>query len=129
MEDEVAGIASLPDGQVITIERFHAPEALFRPEILGKDFNSITRCDVDVRRDLYGSVVLSGGTSMLSGLPDRLAREVTALAPTSMKPRVVAPPERMFSLRIGGSILASLGTFLGPEYDESGPAIVHRKCF
>lgn len=48
--------------------------------------------------------------------------------------QVVAPPERKFSVWIGGSILASLSTFqqmwiAKSEYDESGPSIVHRKCF
>jgi actin len=47
---------------------------------------------------------------------------------------VVAPPERKYSVWIGGSILASLSTFqqmwiAKSEYDESGPSIVHRKCF
>ena len=58
----------LPDGQVITIgnERFRAPEALFQPSVLGKEsggihataFNSIIKCDVDVRKDLYGKILL-----------------------------------------------------------------------
>ena len=48
--------------------------------------------------------------------------------------KVVAPPERKYSVWIGGSILASLSTFqqmwiAKSEYDESGPSIVHRKCF
>lgn len=48
--------------------------------------------------------------------------------------QVVAPPERKYSVWIGGSILASLSTFqqmwiAKSEYDESGPSIVHRKCF
>merc|ERR1711872_1060333 len=50
------------------------------------------------------------------------------------KIKIVAPPERKYSCWIGGSILASLSTFQQmwiskQEYDESGPAIVHRKCF
>jgi actin len=60
-------------------------------------------------------------------------KEITALAPSSMKIKVVAPPERKYSVWIGGSILASLSTFQQmwiskQEYDESGPSIVHRKC-
>ena len=48
--------------------------------------------------------------------------------------KIVAPPERKYSVWIGGSILASLSTFQNlwcskQEYDESGPGIVHRKCF
>ncbi|THV02851.1 Actin/actin-like protein [Dendrothele bispora CBS 962.96] len=97
-------------------------------------YNSIYKCDLDVRRDLYANIVLSGGTTMFPGLPDRMTKEITALAPSSMKVKIVAPPERKYSVWIGGSILASLSTFQNlwiskQEYDESGPAIVHRKCF
>ena len=115
---------------------------LFQPSFIGKEasgihdctFQTIMKCDVDIRKDLYGNVVLSGGTTMFAGIADRMIKEVTALAPSSMKIKVVAPPERKFSVWIGGSILASLSTFqqmwiAKSEYDESGPSIVHRKCF
>ncbi|KAG2624035.1 hypothetical protein PVAP13_3KG095900 [Panicum virgatum] len=97
-------------------------------------YNSIMKCDVDIRKDLYGNIVLSGGSTMFPGIADRMSKEITALAPSSMKIKVVAPPERKYSVWIGGSILASLSTFQQmwiskEEYDESGPAIVHRKCF
>ncbi|KAJ2567934.1 hypothetical protein GGH12_000065 [Coemansia sp. RSA 1822] len=134
----------LPDGQVITIgnERFRCPEALFKPNDLGMEsagihettYNSIMKCDVDIRKDLYNNIVLSGGTTMYPGIADRMQKEVTALAPSTMKIKIVAPPERKYSVWIGGSILASLSTFQQmwvskQEYDESGPSIVHRKCF
>ncbi|XP_073526465.1 uncharacterized protein [Phyllobates terribilis] len=97
-------------------------------------YNSIMKCDVDIRKDLYGNIVLSGGTTMFAGIADRMSKEITALAPSSMKIKVVAPPERKYSVWIGGSILASLSTFQQMwiskgEYDEAGPSIVHRKCF
>ena len=71
---------------------------------------------------------------MFPGIGLRLTKELTALAPSTMKVKVVAPPERKYSVWIGGSILASLSTFAASwiskaEYDESGPSIVHRKCF
>eukprot|EP00761_Pharyngomonas_kirbyi_P010979 gb/GECH01011003.1/.p1 GENE.gb/GECH01011003.1/~~gb/GECH01011003.1/.p1 ORF type:complete len:378 (+),score=83.93 gb/GECH01011003.1/:1-1134(+) len=134
----------LPDGNVITVgnERFRCPEVLFQPSLIGMEaegihttaFNSIGKCDIDIRKDLYGNVVLSGGTTMFEGIADRLTKELTNLAPASMKVKVVAPPERKYSVWIGGSILASLSTFQQMwisknEYDESGPSIVHRKCF
>ena len=134
----------LPDGNIITVgaERFRCPEVLFQPSMIGKEaagvhdttFQSIMKCDVDIRKDLYANVVLSGGTTMFSGIGERMAKELTALAPSTMKIKVVAPPERKYSVWIGGSILASLSTFQQmwiskQEYDESGPTIVHRKCF
>jgi hypothetical protein len=68
---------------------------------------------------------------MFPGIADRMQKELTALSPTSMKVKIVAPPERKYSVWIGGSILASLSTFQNlwcskQEYDESGPGIVHR---
>eukprot|EP00999_Lentomonas_sp_LEN2_P002575 NODE_456_length_1480_cov_1078.583149_g424_i0.p1 GENE.NODE_456_length_1480_cov_1078.583149_g424_i0~~NODE_456_length_1480_cov_1078.583149_g424_i0.p1 ORF type:complete len:377 (+),score=130.39 NODE_456_length_1480_cov_1078.583149_g424_i0:136-1266(+) len=134
----------LPDGNTITVgsERFRCPEALFKPAHIGLEspgihettFNSINKCDIDVRKDLYANIVMSGGTTMYEGEPERLNKEVTNLAPNSMKIKVVAPPERKYSVWIGGSILASLSTFQSmwikkEEYDEAGPSIVHRKCF
>ncbi|CAK9814792.1 Actin, clone 205 [Anthophora quadrimaculata] len=134
----------LPDGQVITIgnERFRCPEALFQPSFLGMEscgihetvYNSIMKCDVDIRKDLYANNVLSGGTTMYPGIADRMQKEITALAPSTIKIKIIAPPERKYSVWIGGSILASLSTFQQmwiskQEYDESGPGIVHRKCF
>merc|ERR1719188_1719684 len=134
----------LPDGNIITVgsERFRCPEVLFQPSLIGKEasgihdttFQSIMKCDVDIRKDLYSNVVLSGGTTMFTGIGERMTKELTALAPSTMKIKVVAPPERKYSVWIGGSILASLSTFQQmwiskQEYDESGPSIVHRKCF
>jgi actin-related protein len=141
---EIEKSYELPDGNVITIgnERFRCPEVLFQPSFIGKEasgvhdtmFQTIMKCDVDIRKDLYANIVLSGGTTMFSQIAERLTKEITALAPSTMKIKVVAPPERKYSVWIGGSILASLSTFQQMwiskgEYDESGPSIVHRKCF
>ena len=134
----------LPDGQVITIgnERFRCPEAIFQPSFLGMEssgihetaFNSIMKCDIDIRRDLFSNVVLSGGTTMFPGIADRLQKELIALAPSNMRVKIIAPPERKYSVWIGGSILASLNTFqqmwiTKEEYNECGKGIVHKKCF
>ncbi|KAH9488597.1 Actin-3 [Bulinus truncatus] len=134
----------LPDGTVITIgnERFRCPEVLFQPAFIGVEssgvheqlYNSVQNGDLDIRSDLYSNVVVSGGTTMYPGIADRLHKELTALVPPSMKVKVIAPPERKYSVWIGGSILGSLSTFQQmwiskQEYDDSGPSIVHRKCF
>ncbi|XP_076109233.1 actin CyI, cytoplasmic-like [Mytilus galloprovincialis] len=134
----------LPDGAVITIgnERFRCAEALFQPSFLGMEpsgihemiHNSIMMSDIDIRKDLYSNIVLSGGSTMFPGIADRLKKEMEALSPSAMKTKIIAPPERKYSVWIGGSILGSLSTFgqmwiSKQEYDESGPSIVHRKCF
>uniref|UniRef100_A0A8C9YMA9 Actin, alpha, cardiac muscle 2 n=1 Tax=Sander lucioperca TaxID=283035 RepID=A0A8C9YMA9_SANLU len=100
----------------------------------GKTDSSGVKCDIDIRKDLYANNVLSGGTTMYPGIADRMQKEITALAPSTMKIKIIAPPERKYSVWIGGSILASLSTFQQmwiskQEYDEAGPSIVHRKCF
>merc|ERR1712216_829379 len=130
----------LPDGNVITVgnERVRAPEVLFQPALIGMEqegvheatFHSIMKCDVDIRKDLYSNIVLSGGTTMYPGIQERLQKDITNMAPPSVKVKVIAPPERKYSVWIGGSILASLTTFqqmwIGKEeYEESGPSIVH----
>eukprot|EP01057_Protomagalhaensia_wolfi_P005670 Protomagalhaensia_wolfi_Nauph_80__5669@NODE_662_length_2155_cov_1275_181947_g492_i0_p1_GENE_NODE_662_length_2155_cov_1275_181947_g492_i0NODE_662_length_2155_cov_1275_181947_g492_i0_p1_ORF_typecomplete_len378_score57_88Actin/PF00022_19/1_4e135MreB_Mbl/PF06723_13/7_5e08Actin_micro/PF17003_5/0_18_NODE_662_length_2155_cov_1275_181947_g492_i08651998 len=141
--DEVDKTYELPDGNIISVgrERFQCPEALFQPTFVGKEaqgihhttFQSIMKCDVDIRKELYSNVVLSGGTTMFEGIGERMTKELTELAPSTMQIKVIAPPERKFSVWIGGSILSSLSTFQSmwitrDEYDESGPSIVHRKC-
>ena len=85
----------LPDGQIISIgsERFRCPEVLFQPSIIGREqdglhkltFDSIMRCDVDIRKDLYNNIVLSGGSTMFQGIADRLQKEISDLAPASVK--------------------------------------------
>jgi actin len=134
----------LPDMTAITVQsqRFRCPEALFKPHLVGLGdadgypqlvTKSIARCDIDVRKDLYENIVLSGGTTMFPGLPERLTKELVASGPRGLEPRVIAPPERKYSVWIGGSILSSLTTFqnmwvLKSEYDENGVNIVHQKC-
>jgi len=134
----------LPDGQIITIgnERFRCPEVLFRPSMCGREaagihectFNSIMKCDVDVRKDLYCNIIMSGGTTMFPGIVDRMQKELVQLAPPTMKIKLVAPLERKYSVWIGGSILASLTSFQSmwvtrQEFLEVGPSILHRKLF
>jgi actin-related protein len=134
----------LPDGVIITVgnERFRCPEALFQPSLLGMEidgmhqttYNSIMKSDIDIRKELFGNIVLSGGTTMFPGIADRMQKEVTNLAPSAMKIKIIAPPERKYSVWIGGSILASLATFnsmwiSSQEYNEIGASVVHRKCF
>ncbi|KAL0365958.1 UNVERIFIED_CONTAM: actin [Sesamum radiatum] len=94
----------LPDGQAITkgAERFHCTEVLFQPSLIGMEaagihettYNSIMKCDEDISKDLYGNIVLSGGSTMFPGFADRISKEITDLAPRSMKIKVVAPPDR-----------------------------------
>jgi len=142
-DEDLEKTYELPDGNVITVgkERFRCPEALFNTQPLGKTlpgihlttFNSIMATDVDVRKDLYENIVLSGGTTMYPGIDARMEKELRALVPAAMQVTITAPPERKYSVWIGGSILSSLSTFAEmwitkEEYDVTGPTIVHIKC-
>eukprot|EP00441_Pelagodinium_beii_P003130 CAMPEP_0197704004 /NCGR_PEP_ID=MMETSP1338-20131121/125720_1 /TAXON_ID=43686 ORGANISM="Pelagodinium beii, Strain RCC1491" /NCGR_SAMPLE_ID=MMETSP1338 /ASSEMBLY_ACC=CAM_ASM_000754 /LENGTH=380 /DNA_ID=CAMNT_0043287903 /DNA_START=74 /DNA_END=1216 /DNA_ORIENTATION=+ len=133
----------MPDGAILQVgqAQIEAPEALFDPKLMGLEltgihrttFDTIQKCDVDIRKDLYQNIVLSGGTTMYPGMKDRMTKEIEALVPQSVKVKVLAPPERKYSVWIGGSILASLSTFAQmwitkDEFDEEGPGVVHRKC-
>jgi len=140
---EIEKTYQLPDGNVITVgnERFRCPEALFQPKLIGLEqqgihdasYKTIQECDLDIRKDLYENVVISGGTTMFEGLSDRLQKEIQAKAPPTITVEVEASEERKYSVWVGGSILSSLSTFQNmwitrEEYDDAGPAIVHKKC-
>ncbi|XP_062518457.1 actin, clone 302-like [Corticium candelabrum] len=134
----------LPDGQIITLgtERFRCSEGLFNPSLTGVEapgiqsamFDSVQKCDVDMRRDMYGNILLSGGSTMFPGFSDRLRVELLEKVPPSLQINIKAPTERNHSVWIGGSVLASLEEFRDmfiakSEYDETGPCVVHSKCF
>ena len=134
----------LPDGSFIEInkQRITCPEILFNPKMIGKErlgfgricYDSIQKCDIDIRKDLYNSIVISGGYFLFNGLSKRLEKEIKNLAPKSMKKEVKVFPDDEFAIWKGGSILSSLSTFepmwiTKTEYEEEGFIIVHRKCF
>ncbi|KFY02140.1 hypothetical protein O988_02345 [Pseudogymnoascus sp. VKM F-3808] len=131
----------LPDGNKLKVgaERFRAPEILFNPEIIGLEYpgvhqivvDSINRTDLDLRKSLFGNIVLSGGTTMTKGFGDRLLFEVQRLAVKDMRIKIFAPPERKYSTWIGGSILAGLSTFrkmwVSINDWHENPDIIHTK--
>jgi len=135
----------LPDGKIITVgsERFRCPEYLFKPlEMNGKEldsihkltFDSIQDCDIDVRRELYQNIILSGGTTMFDGIGERLQKEIENMAPKSISVKVIASPDRKYAVWKGGSTLTSLSTFASmwitkEDYDDHGAGIIHKKCF
>jgi actin-related protein len=111
----------LPDGKkvLLSTERFKAPELLFQPTLAGYEldglpkycFDSIMKCDVEARKELFQNVILAGGNTLFEGMGEKMWQELHQLAPSSTKIKMLAPPERRFSAWLGGSILASLSTF------------------
>ncbi|XP_024383760.1 actin-related protein 4 [Physcomitrium patens] len=149
----------LPDGQIIEVgaDRFKISDILFNPTIIqtipgmenfsteaGTTFyglpqmviESINKCDVDLRRELFNSVMLAGGTAAMHQMKERLEKDLMEEAPPAARVKVLASGnalERRFSVWIGGSILASMGSFQQmwfskAEYEEHGPTYVQRKC-
>ncbi|KAH3762209.1 actin beta/gamma 1 [Pelomyxa schiedti] len=132
----------LPDKRVINLpdKLFRCPEALFRPELIGKKTpgihqfcaTSISQCDASIHPQLYGNIILCGGSSMFPGMQERLQKEISISAP-SHSTKVIATPDRRYSVWLGGCIVASHSTFeqmciSKAEYDDYGPGIVNSKC-
>lgn len=129
-------------------ERFLIPESLFDPSTIKSApgttmigaaqvvTTSVGMCDIDIRPSLYGSVTITGGNTLLQGFTERLNRDLSAKTPPSMRLKIISTSstaERRFGAWIGGSILASLGTFQQmwiskQEYEEGGKSQVDRKC-
>ena len=118
----------LPDETRIRIsdEKFEAPEILFNPSLIGKEWDgipemmmkSINNCPIDCRPGLYGSIILSGANTLFPGFASRVENEIkkiykkTALKKTKDKKikiniNVIASPKRKFSVFIGASIIAN----------------------
>lgn len=131
----------LPDGQAVTLssERYQAPELLFNPSLIGSEalgaadvlVNSILKSDLDLRATLFSQIVLAGGSTLFPGFGDRMLYEVRSKSPSHTRIRISAPPERIHSTYVGGSILASLATFKSmwvtkAEYEEHGNRVLHR---
>jgi actin len=134
----------MPDGQLITCgdARVRCPESLFQPSLLGLEcvgvheclYNSITKCHPDIQKEIYNNIIISGGNTLFDGFSQRLANALIAIAPPTANIKVRAHLERINSVWVGGSILASHPPFENmwitkQDYEESGAAIVHRKCF
>jgi actin len=124
-------------------ELIKCPELLFQPNIFNKEiegihkstFDSIMKCDVDIKKDLFKNIVLAGGNTMFKKMKERMKKEIQALAPSTMSPEVEAPADRKYSCWLGGAILSMIEKFepmwiTKKDFDEQGgAAIVHKKCF
>lgn len=140
---------TLPDGQVIRIgkERYTVGEALFQPLIMNLEAHgiveqlvrSISSVSSENHRQLLENTVLCGGTASMTGFEDRFQKEAS-LSSSAVRPSLVKPPEYMpenlitYSAWVGGAILAKVvfpqnQHITKADYDENGPAVVHKKCF
>ncbi|KAF2267615.1 putative chromatin remodeling and histone acetyltransferase complexes subunit [Lojkania enalia] len=143
----------MPDGwnQVFGAERFKVAEALFDPGAALTDAESsrpkdehcipsliqaaLAHVDQDQRPLLLGNIVVTGGSTLLYKFTERLSYEVNAAYPSTRNKLIAPGPvvERKYAAWIGGSILASLGSFhqlwiSKKEYEEHGVNIVEKRC-
>ncbi|XP_035215910.1 actin-like [Stegodyphus dumicola] len=133
----------LPDGQTLklTKEMFQSPEILFTPSAAGREENgvqdlilsTVAKCDIDLRKNLYSNLIITGGNTMFPGFSDRLRKELRSKVNQKTPVCLIAPEERRFMVWLGGSILASLSAckklFIAKsEYDAEGSKIIHKKC-
>lgn len=134
----------LPYGNVIQMSEHlcQVPEVLFTPDHLGiydlgiskMVCSSTMKCDTDIQETLFADIVLSGGTTLFSGLQNRLLRELEILAFEGTPNKITASRDRCYLAWIGGSVMTSLKTFkqmwvTAEEFKEYGAFVVQRKCF
>eukprot|EP00755_Sulcionema_specki_P006079 Sspe_Gene.34485::Locus_16762_Transcript_1_1_Confidence_1.000_Length_1467::g.34485::m.34485/K16575/ACTR1, ARP1; centractin len=132
----------LPDGNVIPlgVERFRPPEVLFDPRLIDSEepglvqllTSSIRKCDTDIRKELFGKVYLSGGSTLFKGFGERLLQDLPVTK--DIKYKVTAPPERKYTTWLGGAILANLTAFrkmlvTREMYQDEGPRVLHKHSF
>lgn len=132
----------LPDGRIITVgdEVHRCAEMFFAPDLVGVEklglhhvlVDTLAQCDINIRQCLAQHILVSGGTSCMPLFKERLQTKMMELNP-GRSIKMVDFPNSQYAAWLGGLIFASLSTFgfwiCKEEYDESGPAIVHRKCF
>eukprot|EP01071_Lankesteria_metandrocarpae_P000898 Lankesteria_metandrocarpae@DN1127_c0_g1_i1.p1 len=146
---------TLPDGMTLRdgitksvtlgAERFYCPEALFEPHLLQRDnpplteliWQSVQASPMETRRSTLAAVILSGGSTMFPGLPERLTKELKFTAPPQARSsvRVVANDDRLFADWLGAKLFCdpSLRSMqdhlwtLKSDWAEVGPSIVHKK--
>ena len=133
---------TIPDIIGISPVRFKTGEILFNPSFDLKQLKifpldqacyfSIQNIDYELRKSMYSNIVLSGGTTMLPGLNDRLKLILKSYAPPTNEVNVIASPQRLNGAWVGGSLLSSMASFQQMliskgEYNEVGKSIIHRK--
>jgi centractin len=142
---DVARKHRLPDGTEISLQRemSEAPELLFDPSLHGFECPSVVQtvsdcvkaCDIDLRRQLYESVFLSGGATMIPQFCDRFLPELARVTPRSCTVRVHAPADRHLTAWTGASFLAQLSSFRDmitskQDYNEHGKErLLHSRLF
>ena len=142
-EDEAIDIDydyELPDGNCLRLSRQmrRAPEMLLKPSLVGSEqgglaalvADSIMRTELDLRRLFWRNIVLCGGNTMFSGLPEGLHSQLCGLAPKSVAVKVNAMESRKYNVWTGAAIISEIASFRKEwfsrsEFEENGPSRIH----
>ena len=134
----------LPDGSSIKIkdEIILCPEALFSPEIMGKGqegivdacYNSIQKCDDDLKSEVFGNIVLSGGNTNFKGFNNRFLLEMKKKVKGKFEIKIHDVEKKIEAVWKGANILSMMPIMESYwvnkfEYEEYGNVILHRKFF
>ncbi|ORM42383.1 Actin-2 [Babesia sp. Xinjiang] len=136
---------TLPDGNVVNIGKIsiQCPESILTPEVGGFKapklaeviYRAIKNCHPDMHKILFNNIVITGGSSLFSGLLERCEKDILKVVNGNATIKLIDDVKnRGTAVWTGGSIVASLSTFqhmwvTKAEYEESGPTVIHRKCF
>ena len=135
---------ALPDGNTIKLsnEAFLCPELLFKPYLNGFEsvgihqeiFETIMKCDKSNHNVLFANIILSGGSSQFKGLPERIEKEISKLAPSSIKVETLVDGCPQYASWIGGSIISCIENFpklslTRQKYNNEGASFFHKIKF
>lgn len=125
--------------------RYKCPEILFNPSLGSIKseplheliYESIMRCDIEIRPLLFNNILLTGGSSLLPGLAERLTKELKMYLRKqniNLPVNVVTLPNRQYAAYIGASVFGSLKLYkeyviYSEEYDEHGPTVIHKRFY
>ena len=142
-KSESSNTYNLPDGNAIKIgeEKCIAPEILFNPSIIGSEYlsfqemivTSINKVDIDLRKNLYTNVLISGGNTLFKGIQEKFHTEIKYLSPKNMKVKIHSPGNRLLSCWTGGNVISTLEIFkkmwvTRDDWSEKGnKSIIHVK--
>ena len=142
-KSESSNTYNLPDGNAIKIgeEKSLAPEILFNPSIIGSEHlsfqemivTSINKVDIDLRKNLFNNILISGGNTLFKGIQEKFHTEIKYLSPKNMKVRIHSPGNRLLSCWTGGNVISTLEIFkkmwvTKDDWGEKGnKSIIHIK--
>ena len=109
----------LPDGNIVELgdEIYEIPESLFNPNIIDVQsenlpnaiIESINRCDISTRKELFNNIILGGGNTFIKGFEARLKSEIDGIKKRNCG--IINLEERKYSAWIGASVISSLSNF------------------